>query len=107
MAPTRKGNKCDKVRLDLLPESTKNSRKSFNTSFVVYIATEQEVGLYSLYFHNCHNYRHSSNLGTSAGHFSPITVTFDVEVEEKNHDSYLASIRQSLKQIQSPRLETS
>ena len=40
--PTKKGNKCDNVRLDLLPE-TKKGRKSFNTSFVVYIATEAEV----------------------------------------------------------------
>ena len=40
----RKGNKCDNVRLDLLPENKKN-KKSFNTSFVVYIATEEEVRL--------------------------------------------------------------
>ena len=39
----KKGNKCDNVRLDLLPENKKN-KKSFNTSFVIYIATEEEVG---------------------------------------------------------------
>ena len=54
-----------------------------------------QVGLYSLYFHNCHNYWHSSNsLGTggTAGHSDgPIRVSFDVEVEEKNHDSYLSA----------------
>ncbi len=25
-------------------------------SFFLYIASEKEEGLYSLYFHNCHNY---------------------------------------------------
>ena len=50
------------------------------------------MGLYSLYFHNCHNYWHSGHSlgsGTATGHSSPIRVSFDVELEEKNHDSYL------------------
>ena len=50
-----------------------------------------QVGLYSLYFHNCHNYwhgGHSLGSATATGHSSdsPIRVSFDVELEEKNHD---------------------
>ena len=45
----RKGNKCDNVRLDLLPE-TKKGKKSYNTSFVVYIATEEEVRFLTVKF---------------------------------------------------------
>lgn len=30
--------------------------KYYNTSFSMFVATEAEEGLYSLYFHNCPNY---------------------------------------------------
>lgn len=38
----------------------KDGNIQYNTSFVIYISNEKEEGLYSLYFHNCHNYDHSA-----------------------------------------------
>lgn len=37
-------------------ETTTKGERSYNTSFVMYVATDDEAGLYNLYFHNCHNY---------------------------------------------------
>ena len=31
--------------------------KYYNTSFAMYVANEEEEGLYNLYFHNCPNYK--------------------------------------------------
>lgn len=42
--------------------SDANGEKSYNTSFVMYVATEEEEGLYNLYFHNCLNYNYEAPL---------------------------------------------
>ena len=44
---------------------------------------EEEEGLYSLYFHNCHNYGQSSD--------KKVRVSFTVDIEEKNDNSYLSA----------------
>lgn len=38
---------------------TVKEEKYYNTSFAVYVASEEEEGLYNLYFHNCPNYNYA------------------------------------------------
>lgn len=44
--------------LQTLPMTRKevNGEKYYNTSFAMYVANEEEEGLYNLYFHSCPNY---------------------------------------------------
>ncbi len=49
-------NGCRDVNLRLDRTVNAKGELFFNTSFFLYIANEKEEGLYSLYFHNCHNY---------------------------------------------------
>ena len=58
----------------------------FETSFYIYIMTEKLEGLYSMFFHNCLNY--PGSLGSSGKKQS---VSFSIEIEEKNSDSYLSA----------------
>ena len=58
----------------------------FSTSFVIYITDSKQDGLYSMFFHNCFNYRHRSR---SRG--SRVPVNFHIDIEEKNTDSYLSA----------------
>lgn len=61
LQPSR--NHCENIHLDLThTPGTANGTTVFNTSFFIYVANEHEEGLYSLYFHNCHNYRSSSHV---------------------------------------------
>ncbi|XP_054275527.1 protein GPR107 [Macrosteles quadrilineatus] len=56
------------------------NRGVYNTSFVIYVATEAEEGLYNLYFHSCPNY------GSS-----PVSLDFTMEIEENNKGNYLSA----------------
>ena len=58
----------------------------FETSFYIYIMNEKLEGLYSMFFHNCLNY--PGSLGSSGKKQS---VSFSIEIEEKNSDSYLSA----------------
>ena len=55
----------------------------YETSFYIYIMNEKLEGLYSMFFHNCLNY--PRNIASSAKHRKE-SVTFTVEIEEKNSD---------------------
>ncbi len=99
-APPPPQNNCERKKLSLFEERTegKNPKRVFNTSFVIYIGQESEVGLYSLYFHNCPNYQTSHSGGTrqlrqyvTGGSPGKVRVSFDIEIEEKNNDSYLSA----------------
>jgi len=57
---------------------------SFQTSFVIYIRDAKHEGLYSMFFHNCYNYLHRSRS-------KRLPVKFDINIEEKNSDSYLSA----------------
>ena len=73
--------KCSDLSIPL--NVTKKDGKIFyNTSFVIYVANEKEEGLYSLYYHNCHNYHRDRR---------PVSVDFTVDIEEKNGNSYLSA----------------
>ncbi|XP_058805437.1 protein GPR107 isoform X2 [Phymastichus coffea] len=53
--------------------------KYYNTSFAMYVANDEEEGLYSLYFHNCPNYVHR------------VDVNFSVEIKEINSGNFLSA----------------
>jgi len=57
---------------------------SYHTSFVIYIRDAKHEGLYSMFFHNCYNYFHKSRS-------QRLPVKFDINIEEKNSDSYLSA----------------
>ena len=56
----------------------------YETSFYIYILNEKLEGLYSMFFHNCLNYPYP-------GHSEKKSVSFSIEIEEKNSDSYLSA----------------
>ena len=58
----------------------------YQTSFYIYILNEKLEGLYSMFFHNCLNY--PKKLG---GPVKKEAVSFRIEIEEKNTDSYLSA----------------
>lgn len=49
--------------------------------FIVFIASEEEEGLYNLYFHSCPNYNYNPQ----------VALNFNVEIEENNHGNYLSA----------------
>ncbi|XP_020290780.1 protein GPR107 [Pseudomyrmex gracilis] len=75
-------NACSRLRLPMTMETTAKGEKSYNTSFVMYVASEEEEGLYNLYFHNCQNYDNYKE---------PLLVDFTVEVAEINNDNFLSA----------------
>ena len=58
----------------------------YETSFYIYILNEKLEGLYSMFFHNCLNYP-----GVRSGGARKHSVSFSIEIEEKNSDSYLSA----------------
>ncbi|XP_067216236.1 protein GPR107 isoform X2 [Linepithema humile] len=75
-------NACSGLKLPMTMETTTKGERSYNTSFVMYVATDDETGLYNLYFHNCHNYD---------SYKEPLLVDFTVEVAEINNDNFLSA----------------
>jgi len=63
---------------------TKDNKGYFETSFYIYILNDKLEGLYSMFFHNCLNYPHTGGRGKK-------TVSFSIEIEEKNSDSFLSA----------------
>ncbi|PSN53305.1 Protein GPR107 [Blattella germanica] len=55
--------------------------KFFNANFVVYVASENNEGLYNLYFHNCPNYKDGKN----------VALAFTMEIEENNNGNFLSA----------------
>ncbi|XP_014206514.1 protein GPR107 isoform X2 [Copidosoma floridanum] len=57
-----------------------NNEKLYNTSFAMYVANEDQEGLYNLYFHNCPNY----------GPYRT-EVDFSMEIKEMNDNNFLSA----------------
>jgi len=77
------GNRCPKLEELKLPifEMTTDGVTYFNTSFVVSVESEDDEGLYNLYFHNCRNYEDGF----------PVALNFKLEIEENNSGNYLSA----------------
>lgn len=56
-------------------ETTPKGERLYNTSLVMYVASEEEEGLYNLYFHNCQNYDDNKE---------PLLVDFTVRLGDDN-----------------------
>jgi len=74
------GDECGEEVIPL----TVSKDGSYHTSFVIYIRDAKHEGLYSMFFHNCYNYFHKSRS-------QRLPVKFDINIEEKNSDSYLSA----------------
>ncbi|KAG8221817.1 hypothetical protein J437_LFUL002819 [Ladona fulva] len=70
---------CELMSLPITME-TRNGVNYYNTSFVMYVATKEEEGLYNLYFHSCPNYGNEE-----------VHLDFLIEIEEKNSGNYLSA----------------
>lgn len=58
-----------------------NNVTYYNTSFVIYVASDSEEGLYNLYFHSCPNYILNNE----------VVYDFSMEIVEENAGSYLSA----------------
>ncbi|XP_014469317.1 PREDICTED: protein GPR107 [Dinoponera quadriceps] len=74
-------NTCCRPKLPMTVNTHANGEKSYNTSFVMYVANEEEEGLYNLYFHNCLNYNYEA----------PLSVDFTMQIAEINNDNFLSA----------------
>lgn len=77
------GNRCpelEKLKLPIIPTTT-DGVTYLNTSFVVSVESEDDEGLYNLYFHNCRNYEDGF----------PVALNFNLEIEENNSGNYLSA----------------
>jgi len=93
VAGDHKATSTKSVESNIIPKpaSCKDSKISLNidslgnfeTSFVVYLSNESMEGLYSIFFHNCENYRRER------GDRNP--VYFTIDIDEKNSASYLSA----------------
>ena len=84
---------------------------SYHTSFVIYIRDAKHEGLYSMFFHNCYNYFHKYDFNwegaartycydqLSRSRSQRLPVKFDINIEEKNSDSYLSAGYYVLKRL--------
>ncbi|PNF43747.1 Protein GPR107 [Cryptotermes secundus] len=81
--PVHAGKGCPKLEKLEFPitERISDGVKYFNTNFVVSVESEIDEGLYSLYFHNCPNYKDGS----------PVVHNFMLEIEENNSGNYLSA----------------
>lgn len=72
---------CSDLKFPILANGD-SPQKSYNTNFVMYVATEKEEGLYNLYFHSCPNYDNKE----------PVYIDFTMEIMEKNNrGNYLSA----------------
>ncbi|XP_017753172.1 PREDICTED: protein GPR107 isoform X2 [Eufriesea mexicana] len=74
------GNACSRVELRMTVQTIKGKRY-YNTSFAMYVASEEEEGLYNLYFHNCPNYKYDSR----------VALDFTIQISEINNGNFLSA----------------
>jgi len=86
------GDVCSSIEIPLVRYEGANGKTFYNTSFEIKILDDQE-GLYSMYFHNCHNFRSGNNLQgrKSSKPWKRSEVSFTVDIIETNQDSYLSA----------------
>lgn len=74
-----RGDSCTEFKIPLTVDEN-----GYQTTFVIYITDTKQEGLYSMFFHNCHNYgkTHSADR---------IPIDFTINIEERNQDNYLSA----------------
>lgn len=71
---------CSRLKLPMTVQTVKNE-KYYGTSFTMYVASEEEEGLYNLYFHNCPNYKYDSQ----------VALDFSIQISEINSGNFLSA----------------
>lgn len=78
---SRSGNTvCSRLQLPITARVI-NGERYYNTTFAMYVATEEEEGLYNLYFHNCPNYKYDTQ----------VALDFTVQISEINNGNFLSA----------------
>ncbi|KAK1118582.1 hypothetical protein K0M31_014888 [Melipona bicolor] len=71
---------CSRLKLPMTVQTIRGE-KYYNTSFAMYVASEEEEGLYNLYFHNCPNYKYDSQ----------VALDFTIQISEINNGNFLSA----------------
>ncbi|XP_053994681.1 protein GPR107 isoform X1 [Hylaeus volcanicus] len=71
---------CSRLKLPMNVQTIKGE-KYYNTSFTMYVASEEEEGLYNLYFHNCPNYKYDAH----------VALDFTIQISEINTGNFLSA----------------
>ncbi|XP_076242993.1 protein GPR107 isoform X2 [Calliopsis andreniformis] len=71
---------CSRLKLPMTVQTVKDE-KYYSTSFTMYVASEEEEGLYNLYFHNCPNYYYDT----------PVALDFTIQISEINSGNFLSA----------------
>ncbi|XP_031625257.1 protein GPR107 [Contarinia nasturtii] len=73
--------RCNNIRLPMYATKMEGLGFSYyNFSFVMYVLTENEEGLYNLYFHACPNYQRNM-----------FALNFNINIEEANKSNFLSA----------------
>ncbi|XP_017888009.1 protein GPR107 isoform X2 [Ceratina calcarata] len=79
-APRSENNICSRLQLPISVRVI-NGERYYNTTFAMYVATDEEEGLYNLFFHNCPNYKYDTQ----------VAVDFKVKIYEINNGNFLSA----------------
>ncbi|KAI4499433.1 hypothetical protein M0802_005329 [Mischocyttarus mexicanus] len=76
-------NTCDHLTQTPLPMTMENikGKMYYNTSFAMYVGSQEEIGLYNLYFHNCPNYKGNTQ----------VALDFTIQIAEINRGNFLSA----------------
>lgn len=74
-------NGCSQVTTLPLKFHRQGDIDYYSFQFILFIASEQEEGLYNLYFHSCPNYNYPPQF----------PLSFTVDIEENNRGNYLSA----------------
>ncbi|XP_012279514.1 protein GPR107 isoform X2 [Orussus abietinus] len=71
---------CSHIKLPMTTETVRGE-KYYNASFVMYVASKEEEGLYNLYFHSCPNYKPGTR----------VALDFTMQIQENNGGNFLSA----------------
>lgn len=77
---------CSRLKLPMTVQTIRGE-KYYNTSFAMYVASEEEEGLYNLYFHNCPNYKYDSQVALDFTVRRLFLNCFNLKKEEKKKET--------------------
>jgi len=74
-------NPCENLHLPITKKIDSEGVASYNTSFVMSVASDAEEGLYNLYFHSCPNYDPPND----------VHLNFKIQITEENVGNFLSA----------------